>query len=67
MLFSTPLDDGGVYKTGMSVRYPVAEVTNYTLIGKLASGQFIYSNHKAKDVWIELDINRYFCKQRENA
>lgn len=58
-LFATPLDDGGVYQTGASARYPVAEVTNYTLIGELASGQFIYSNHSAKDVWIELDINRY--------
>jgi len=60
MLFSTLLDDGGVYQTGMSVRYPVAEVTNYTLIGELASGQFIYSNHSAKNVWIELDIHHYF-------
>ena len=61
-LFSTPLDDGGVYQTGNSSNYPVAEVTNYTLIGELATGKFIYSNHRNKDIWLEININDYFKK-----
>ncbi|MDD3266458.1 MAG: C45 family autoproteolytic acyltransferase/hydrolase [Burkholderiales bacterium] len=61
-LFSTSLDNGGVYQTGSSNLYPVAEVTNYTLIGDLSSGKFIYSNHKDKNVWLDLDINSLFVK-----
>lgn len=61
-LFSASLDDGGVYQTGNSNNYPVAEVTNYTLIGELATGKFIYSNHRNKDTWLEININDYFKK-----
>lgn len=59
-LFSTPLDDDGVYQTGASMKYPVAEVTNYTLIGELSTGQFIYSNHQNRNLWLNLNINDYF-------
>ena len=58
--FSRSLDDGGVYQTGQSSNYPVAEVTNYTLIGDLVTGQYIYSNHADKNNWVELNINNYF-------
>lgn len=59
-LFSTSLDNGGVYQTGHSINYPVAEVTNYTLIGDISSGKYIYSNHKNSDLWLELNLNDYF-------
>lgn len=62
-LFSTSLDDGGVYQTGASNMYPVAEVTNYTLIGDLSSGKFIYSNHKDRNIWLNLDINKLFINK----
>ena len=61
-MFSTSLDNKGVYQTGASIEYPVAEVTNYTLIGELATGKFIYSNHKDKNLWLELNLNDYFVK-----
>ena len=63
-LFSTSLDDGGVYQTGSSSNYPVAEVTNYTLVGELATGKFIYSNHRNKDIWLEINVNEYFNLKR---
>jgi len=60
--FSTPLDNKGVYQTGSSREYPVAEITNYTLIGEIPSGKYIYSNHANPDLWIDIDINRYFSQ-----
>lgn len=61
--FSTPLDNGGVYQTGASSKYPVAEVTIYTLIGEMSSMTFEYSNHKNNNAWINLNLNDYFAKK----
>lgn len=58
--FYTPLDNGGVYQTGSSVNYPVAEVTIHTLIGDVNTGKFIYSNHQNKDIWLNIHIFDYF-------
>lgn len=60
--FYTSLDDGGIYQTGNSANYPVAEVTIHTVIGDLNSGEFIYSNHQNKDLWIDLSLYKYFSK-----
>lgn len=60
--FYTSLDDGGIYQTGDSKNYPVAEVTIHTVIGDLENGNFIYSNHQNKDLWLNLPIYSYFIK-----
>lgn len=58
--FYTPLDNGGVYQTGASVNYPVAEVTIHTLVGDVSTGSFLYSNHQNKDIWLTLNMFDYF-------
>lgn len=58
--FYTPLDNGGIYQTGASVNYPVAEVTIHTLIGDVSTGKFIYSNHQNKDIWLNINMFDYF-------
>lgn len=60
--FHTPLDDGGIYQPGNSKGFPVKEITIHTVIGDLSTGEFIYSNHQNKDVWINLAIYKYFAK-----
>lgn len=60
--FYTSLDDGGIYQTGSSKNYPVAEVTIHTVIGNLSTGDFIYSNHQNKDSWINIPLYSYFSK-----
>ena len=58
--FYTPLDNGGIYQTGASVNYPVAEVTIHTLIGDVSTGKFIYSNHQNKDICLNINMFDYF-------
>lgn len=58
--FYTPLDNGGVYQTGASVNYPVAEVTIHTLIGNVSTGKFMYSNHQNKEIWLNINMFDYF-------
>lgn len=60
--FSTSLDDGGVYQTGASYKYPVAEVTIYTIVGDMSLMNFMYSNHKDSNLWVNLNLNDYFKK-----
>lgn len=60
--FYTSLDDGGIYQPGNSKNYPVKEITIHTVIGDLSTGEFIYSNHQNKDLWINLSLYKYFAK-----
>lgn len=60
--FHTSLDDGGIYQPGNSKNYPVKEITIHTVIGDLSTGEFIYSNHQNKELWINLSLYKYFAK-----
>lgn len=60
ILFTTLMDDNGIYHNGKSVNYPVAEITAYTLIGNVLTGKYFYSNFSDKNSWTEIDIQQLF-------
>jgi hypothetical protein len=61
-LFTLPIENGGVYQTAVSAKYPVDDMTVYTVIGDVAHGKYSYSTFADKNRWTDLDISRLFAE-----